>query len=297
VSNKLWVGGLGMAALAACAFAVALRRFSRQWIEPPRVVLEPPRCDAVDEVHFASEDGTPLYGWYLRAGPDDPALLLCHGYQRSIEETFGIGFDLRERGFNVMVFDFRGCGRSGGRYTTIGYHEPRDAVGAIRWLVQRTGGRTPIGLLGISMGGSVAFAVAARCPEVRALVTDSAFSTLMGAIELRFRPLRFPMLHLYRLSMRTAERMCGGHVRAVRPVDAARRLGDRPVLLIHGTADEVVPYDHVHELAAALSGPHELWTLEGVRHAAARFEAREAYLDRVSAFFSRHLSASVPVAV
>jgi alpha-beta hydrolase superfamily lysophospholipase len=289
LSRIWWLGGTGAAALAAGGFVLALRHFSRRWIVPPRVVLEPPPCDAVEEVHFASDDGIPLYGWYLRAGAEDPALLLCHGYQRSIEETFGLGYDLRERGFNVFVFDFRGCGRSGGRYTTIGHYEPLDARAALHWLVRRTGGRVGVGMLGISMGGSVALAVTACCPEVRALVTDSAFSTLRGAIELRFRPLRFPSLQLHRLSMRTAERMSGGQVRVVRPVDAARRIGDRPALLIHGTADTVVPYQHMQELAAALTGPHEVWTLDGVGHAAARFDARDEYLERVSGFFNSHL--------
>lgn len=188
-----------------------------------------------------------------------------------------------------MVFDFRGCGRSGGQYTTIGHHEPLDARAALHWLVRRTNGATPIGMLGISMGGAVAIAVTAACPEVRALVTDSAFATLMDAVQQRFTPLRFPTRQLYQLSMRTAERMCGGRVHMVRPVDAARRIGDRPVLLIHGTADTIVPYSQVHALAAALTGPYEVWTLEGVPHAAARFDHRDEYLDRVSCFFAMHL--------
>ncbi|MCL6567735.1 MAG: alpha/beta fold hydrolase [Meiothermus silvanus] len=276
---------------------VALRHFSKGWIVPPRVVLDPPPCDTVEEVHFASEDGTPLYGWLLRAGEDDPALLLCHGYQRSIEETFGLAFDLREHGYNVMVFDFRGCGRSGGRYTTIGHFEPLDARAALHWLVRRTEGRVPVGMLGISMGGSVAFAVMAGCPEVRALVTDSAFATLMDAVQQRFKPLRFPTRQLYHLSMRTAERMCGGRVHQVRPVDAARRIGDRPVLLIHGTADTIVPYEQALILSAALTGPHELWTLEGVGHAAARFCHRKEYLERVTSFFARHLRGAMAAAM
>jgi pimeloyl-ACP methyl ester carboxylesterase len=130
VADKRLLGVIGVAAVGAGGFLGALRHFSKGWIVPPRVVLDPPRCDAVEEVHFTSEDGTPLYGWYLQSGEDDPALLLCHGYQRSIEETFGLAFDLRERGYNVMVFDFRGCGRSGGRYTTIGHYEPLDARSA-----------------------------------------------------------------------------------------------------------------------------------------------------------------------
>lgn len=297
MTRRHWLGLLSTTALAGGGFTVALRHFSRRWIEPPRVTLDPPVSGMVEEVLFTAADGTPLYGWYLRAGDDDPALVLCHGYQRSIEETFALGCDLRERGFNVLVFDFRGCGRSGGRYTSIGYYEPLDARGAVSWLEARTGGRSLIGMLGISMGGAVAIAVAAGCPQVRALVTDSAFATLRGAIAQRFATLRFPSLQLHHLSLRTAERMCRGRADDVRPVDAARRLRSCPVLLIHGTADDIVPYRHALELDAAIPAPHELWTLEGVGHAMARFHAPEEYVRRVAAFFSTHLRPAARAAV
>jgi dipeptidyl aminopeptidase/acylaminoacyl peptidase len=296
MSRRPWLGGIGAAALAGGSFSAALLHFSRKWIAPPRVTLDPPRCEIAEEVRFHAADGTPLYGWFLRAGDASPALILCHGYQRSMEETFALGCQLRERGFHVLLLDFRGCGRSGGRYTTIGFAEPLDVRGALNWLHGRLGDEVRIGLLGISMGGSVALTAAAECPEVCAVVADSAFATLEGAVAHRMAGLHFPVLQLYRLSMRTAERLCGGRVAAVRPVDAARRLADRPVLLIHSTVDDVVPYDHARDLDAALAGPHELWTLDGVEHAMARFHAPEEYLRRVTAFFARHLGSPHSVA-
>jgi uncharacterized protein len=293
--RKSWLVS-GASAMALGAFGMALGGFSKRWIRPPRVSIDPPACEFFEEIRFPSADGTLLYGWLLGAGADAPGLVLCHGYQRGIEETFSLGFDLRARGFNVLLFDFRGCGKSGGKYTSIGYHEPQDAIGAVRWLRERLGPKAPIGMLGISMGGAVAFTAAAGCPDVRALVTDSAFSTLMGAIQTRFAPLKFPSLQLHHLSMWTAERMCRARARDVRPIDAARRLGDRPVLIIHGTADSIVPFQHAQELNDALTGPHELWALEGVSHAMARFDARDEYLDRVASFFHRHLSVTAGVA-
>lgn len=294
VHRRIVLGGVGGVVAAGVGLAAVLRHYSRRWIMPPRVVVDPPHGDACQEVHFTADDGTPLYGWFLPAGADRPGVVVCHGYQRALEETFPLGCDLRARGFNVLLFDFRGCGRSGGRFTTIGYEEPRDALAAVRWLQERLGTGAAIGLLGISMGGAVALAVAGQCPAVRAVVADSAYATLSGAVAHRLRTLPPALRALYYLSMRGAEWQCRARVAWVRPVDAARRLLDRPVLLIHGTADDVVPYEHAWELLTALPGPCELWTLTGVPHAMARFHAREEYLARVTAFFARHLTPAPP---
>lgn len=288
MNHKMRLAGAATA-VAAGGFSAVLLHFSRRWIQPVRVVLDAPTCDQVEETRFVSDDGTELYGWLLRAGRRDPALVLCHGYQRAIEETLSLGSELRARGFNVLLFDFRGCGRSGGKYTTIGHREPADALAAIRRLRELVGPETPIGMLGISMGGAAALSATALSQEVRALVSDSAFSTLVGAVQQRFRNKRFVSLQLHRLSMRAAEYIVKSRVSEVRPIDAARTIADRPVLLIHGTADQVVPFDHALELDAAIPGPHELWKLDGVPHAMARFYAPAEYVERVADFFRRHL--------
>ena len=280
----------GAALVGISAFTVALLRASRRWIVPPRVVIDPPGVDELEEAHFTSADGTPLFGLLLPRGEPAPAVMLLHGYQRGIEETQSLGAQLHARGFTVFVFDFRACGRSGGRFTTIGRREPEDAAAALAWLCERLGPDAPVGVLGISMGGAVALDLAAADSRVRAVVTDSAFATLMAAVRRRFAGLPRPVLPLYYLSMWAAEAQCRARVRDVRPVEAARRLRGTPVLLIHATADEVVPYSEALALAGALDAPHCLWTIPGGQHAETRFERPSEYLDRVSGFFHRHLT-------
>jgi fermentation-respiration switch protein FrsA (DUF1100 family) len=277
-------------AVGAGGFLTALFWFSRRWIAPPREQFDPPHATRADEVSFSAIDGTPIAAWLLHGQPNAPALILCHGYQRCMEETFSLGVDLRTRGFTVLLFDFRGCGRSGGRYTTIGDLEVADLLGAVAWLRARLGPATPIGVHGISMGGSVTIRAAAACPDIDAVVADSAFAHLAGAVEHRFRTLRFPSLQLHRLTMRTAERLCGGRVARVRPVDVVGAIAPRPILFIHGTADDIVPFSHFEELYAAAGTPKDAWTLPGRPHAMARFDEAEEYLDRVAGFFWRALA-------
>ncbi len=283
-----------LAALAALAAAgglgAAVVWYSRRWIAPPRVLFDAPQEEHVEAAAFETADGVPLVGWLLRGRPDRPALVLCHGYQRSMEEPFSLAVELRDRGFSVLLFDFRGCGRSGGRFTTIGDFEPQDVLAAVAWLRGRLGPAVPIGVHGISMGGAIAISAGALCPEVGAVVTDSAFAHLTGAVQHRFDSLRGVNLQMHKLTMRVAERMTGGRVARVRPVDLVDRIAPRPLLLIHGTDDGIVPYSHALELYAAAGEPKELWTLAGGTHAMARFEAPEEYVERVAAFFARALA-------
>ena len=283
-----------LAALAALAAAgglgAAVVWYSRRWIAPPRVLFDAPQEEHVEAAAFATADGVPLVGWLLRGRPDRPALVLCHGYQRSMEEPFSLAVELRDRGFSVLLFDFRGCGRSGGRFTTIGDFEPQDVLAAVAWLRGRLGPTVPIGVHGISMGGAIAISAVALCPEVAAVVTDSAFAHLTGAVQHRFDSLRGVNLQMHKLTMRVAERMTGGRVARVRPVDLVARIAPRPLLLIHGTNDGIVPYAHALELYAAAGEPKELWTLPGAMHAMARFHAPDEYVERVAAFFTRALA-------
>jgi alpha-beta hydrolase superfamily lysophospholipase len=288
---KAWkAAALAAPLLAAGTLGATLIWYSRKWIVPPRVTFDPPHDDHVEVANFRSADGVPLRGWLLPGEPDRPALILCHGYQRSMEETFGLGVELRHRGFTVMLFDFRGCGHSGGPYTTIGYHEPEDLVAAAGWLRGRLGPDVPIGVLGISMGGAVAIEGAARVPDIAAVVTDSAFAHLSGAMELRFSRLRGLILHANRTTMRIAERMCRGRVAHVRPVDAIGRIAPRPILLIHGDRDGIVPLSHLDELYAAAGEPKERWVVQDTTHAMARMDVPEDYVTRVTAFFDAALS-------
>jgi alpha-beta hydrolase superfamily lysophospholipase len=271
------------------AFGAGLLLMSRRWIRPPRVSLDVPLSDPIREVRFPSQDGVPLHGWLLDAGPGAPVVVLCHGYMRSIEETFPLAYELFERGFTALVFDFRGCGRSGGRFTTLGYEEPKDLLGAVRCAQEQTGAER-VGVHGISMGGAVAIVGAARSDAVACVVTDSAFATLDACVECKFAgvpPLQRP---LYRLSRRAAEAVTRARSRDVRPIDHVGRIAPRPLLLVHGAEDDVVPFEESTLLLERAGPSAERWTVEGGAHAMARFEHPEAYLERVARFFSMHLA-------
>ena len=263
------------------------------WVKPPRQLLTElvPADISPEEVCFPSRDGFRLHALFLPGRPGSPALLLCHGYYRSLAEPFPVGCELNRLGYHVLLIDFRACGRSSGRFTTLGYREVADVLGAVDYLRCRLGQR-PLGVLGISMGAVAALIAAPDCPSIAAIVADSAYADLESTIRHKMRKfLRLPLLMgLGWASIRIGEWLSGGNVAAVRAVDAAARLAPRPLLLIHGEKDDYLPPDNAQQLFQAAGEPKELWLAPGSGHAMARLDHSREYVERVHAFFQRYLA-------
>ncbi len=264
-----------------------------RWVTPIRKVARTyPSGLEVESVRFRSGDGTALFGAYLKGGSGHPGVVLCHGYFRDHFEPLETGIALNEAGYQVLLFDFRGCGRSGGSHTTVGYLETRDVLSAIEYLRSRMTGDEPLGVLGISMGAAAAI-MAAPSAEVGAVVADSPFAHLEGVMARKVRDFT-PHSWLVPLgwtSIVLGEALSGGDYRAVRPVDSVRSLDSTPMLVIYGERDEFISSDQIDELIQAMPGPKELWILDR-GHAMARVAYAEEYRARVLRFFDRNLATS-----
>jgi fermentation-respiration switch protein FrsA (DUF1100 family) len=76
---------------------------------------------------------------------------------------------------------------------------------------------------------------------------------------------------------------------AVRPIEAVAAISPRPLLLIHGAADSLIPVSHAHELFAAAREPKQCWIVEGAEHCGAYFADRTGYVARTAEFFRQYL--------
>ena len=96
---------------------------------------------AFEAVEFAAPDGIVLRGWFLpgagQEGPEAATIIFAHGFRGNRLEP-GVPAlgdpPFVSAGFNVLMFDFRNHGESGGSVTTLGYHEVKDVFSAVRWL-------------------------------------------------------------------------------------------------------------------------------------------------------------------
>lgn len=245
-----------------------------------------------EEVQFTSVvDNIPLKGWYIDAR-GSKAILMLHGRfgnRSSGDSALPLAQAFVKHGYNVFMFDFRGHGESGGTRYSFGELETRDVGGALAYLKGR--GFSEVGTIGFSMGAATALNSAAQYPEMRAVVADSSFADAVLEAETMLPGVSGlpPIVVPGMISM--ARVMYGIDLTDDVPAHAVARLGNRPVLLIHGTADELVPVSHFYILQkAGANDPNlESWLLPNVCHTCAYKYNPEEYTRRVIDFFDRNL--------
>jgi hypothetical protein len=134
-------------------------------------------------VRIPLADGDALDGWYLPPR-NGAVVVLLHGYGRDHTRSWRYGGFLSRAGYGLLAFDFRSSRTTARLPTTLGHYEQADARAALSWLRGRPRARPlRIGLLGESLGGSVALLLGAESPDVKALVVDCAFANGEQALE------------------------------------------------------------------------------------------------------------------
>ncbi len=249
---------------------------------------------ASETVQFTATDGVRLEGWKVAGDAARPWIIICHGVGANRSDLLEMGARLHQAGFNLFLFDFRGHGGSAGSATSFGWLEQRDLEGALAFLGSQSDvAARPYGVYAASMGAVTALSVAARDERLGALAVDSPFTALDESIG-RHLALMYPalpkapflwfVLATYRLRF-------GVWPGSISSVQAARRLGERPLLVINGKGDDRMPPEGARAIVdAAEDGSAELWLVEGAAHLESYGVQQEAYSRRVADFFTRHLS-------
>lgn len=260
-------------------------------VRPPKIVsaITPLSLGmSYQEVVFTTADGLDLSGWYIpRQSATRKTLILLHGYPADKGNILPVLSFLHED-YNLFLFDFRYLGKSEGSYSTAGAKEVEDLLAAIRFLKSR--GVEEVGVWGFSMGGAVALMAIEKAPEIRAVVSESSYASLA---QMALQLFRIPVLN-YPLAVLVgvwAKLFLGIDLREVSPVRSVQH-AEIPILLIHSSADAVIPFSHAESLRAALAGnPRaEFWFKDGYAHG----QLGTDYRTRIKEFFGKYLRESLP---
>ena len=279
--------------VAASAAALALLA-GAAWLagtlllHPEHPSSMPSSGEGLEGVQFITSDGVELRGWWWPGRDPARAVLLLHGLQADRLQMFPRAKWLHESGYSVFLFDFRGCGESGGS-ASFGYRERLDVSAALKFLREEKGAGQAV-IIGESMGAAAALmAVDSWGDGVKGAVLESPFDRFDTAVRLRVRhaagflePALSPLL-LAQVPMRL-----GFSPRKLAPLEALSR-ARCPVLIGFGGQDPYVTQGLLGEFFRKAPYPATLWVIQKAGHDDLhRFDSR-AYQEKVGDFVATTL--------
>ena len=288
--------GLGMLLRGAVLFAVGLPYLlaassiyrPHLWFDAtPRTLLN----RDFQPVSFDATDGTHLAGWWIPADAADArqTVVFCPGWSAAQATQIALTRHLLAAGYNVLSFDFRGTAASGGQLASFGDLERRDVLGAVRWLrSEHPAACRRLNGLGVNTGGAALLAAAADPSDdgqhIDAVAIYGTFDTLpheLDTLSARYLPPPVGWV-LQHLGVPIASAHAGADLAAFSPIDAVRSLWPRPILIVQGVADPIVPIDVGRNLFDAATGPRDAYWIE---HASAHQAQTDAGAARAVVHF------------
>jgi dipeptidyl aminopeptidase/acylaminoacyl peptidase len=246
-----------------------------------------------EDVELVTADGVNFGAWYFRQPGSPQTVIVSGGHKGQRQGALGISIALWRKGFNVIVYSYRGMSGSDRAPITFGIKEVLELQAVVAFARKRIP-HARIGLLGYSMGAVVSLLGAAGEPGVEALVLDSPFSDLrtllIENVRTRARLPGRPFVWLAGLMLRARS---GNRLADCSPISVLSSLEPRPLFFIHGGGDRITNVNHSRRLYDAYRGPREIWIVQGAPHAGAYFADRPLYVERVAGFFARHLGLNV----
>jgi fermentation-respiration switch protein FrsA (DUF1100 family) len=225
----------------------------------------------VEDVFLTAADGTKLHGWWIQGQEDAPTMLFFHANAGNITHRIDNLLRWQKRGLNIFILDYRGYGRSEGSPHEAGIYQDAEAAYAY---VCETRGIAPeqVVLFGRSLGGAVALYTASKFPGAGVIV-ESTFTCLQDLAAIFFPGVD---AQLFQGQYESLERVKNLTI---------------PLLVVHGTRDDLVPVEQGKKLFAAHSGrigkQKQLYLIEDAGHNDTYYVGGEAYFETLERFIRR----------
>ena len=249
-----------------------------------------------DEVHRISKewyidsfDGLKLFGLFLEK-ESHTYVILCHGLTSSYSGMLGRAEHYYRNGFNVLIPDARAHGKSEGLYRGMGFLEKDDLK---RW-IEKIVSLDPdarIVITGESMGASTVMMTAAEelPPQVKCVIEDCGYTSVWDIftfqLKLRYHLPAFPFMNIASF---LSKKKAGYDFKEASPLNMITDC-HLPILMIHGTGDMVVPYQHMELLYERANEPKEFILVEGAGHCISMVRDTKLYWDTIDTFINKHM--------
>jgi len=243
-----------------------------------------------EDVTATSGDGLKLVGWFIPS-QNGAVVILQHGYKSTRAELLNEAEMLYRHGYGILLTTVRAHDYSEGEMITFGMHEVQDMEAWYQYLLTRDDiDANRIGMLGNSFGGMLIIQYAAQNQNIKAVVADSAFSSLNDTVSTSVTYFTdLPAFPFAPLIVYWAEQETDFKTEDIDATKWIAQISPRPVFLMQGGADVVISANSGQRLYDAAGEPKELWFEPDLGHVDFDSDKADEFERRVVEFFDHYL--------
>ncbi len=243
-----------------------------------------------EDVFINSFDNLKLHGYILKTENSDKWAITVHGYTNKAESMSAMAYKYHSLGYNILMPDLRGHGKSEGSYVGMGWH---DRLDILKWidLIIKENKDAKILLHGISMGaGTVMMVSGEELPEnVKVIIEDCGYTSakeqLAYNLKTMFKLPSFPILNFCSLITKIKDNYFLSEASAIKQLQKAKV----PILFIHGDKDKFVPFYMLDKLYNACSSKKDKLIIKDVGHAKSESLKSDLYWNKVEDFIKPYM--------
>lgn len=237
-----------------------------------------------EEIYINSEYGYKLHGLYFPNGDSKKTIIICHGFTYTLYGSIKYMDIFYKKGYNVLVYDNRYHGISGGVNCTFGYYEKYDLKSFVDWVIERNGEESYIGTHGESMGAAIVLLHGAIDNRLAFIIADCPYQSVREQFKYRLKTeYRLPSFPVLNISSLITKLKIKAFYKDISPLSIIDKI-KTPILFIHGDSDKYIPYSHSVNLYNKKNGPKMLYLAKGADHAKSYCVDKEEYEKKVNEF-------------
>ncbi|MDR1466936.1 MAG: alpha/beta hydrolase [Oscillospiraceae bacterium] len=256
---------------------------NKKWLE------ETPQNDE----EITSFDGLKLSATSFKNESSNKWIIAVHGYASNRTRLYDRVQGFFEQGFNVLSIDCRGCGKSQGDFMTMGLLDRLDVIDWCKMIIEKQP-KCEIVLYGTSMGGATVMMASGEneiLPKnIKCIVEDCGYTSARNIfcfqLKDQFGLPPFPIINALNLVTKIRAKFDLNQASCIEQL----KKNKLPIMFIHGTKDEFVPFDMVHELFKSTNAEKKLYTVNGAGHNCAFKQEPRKYMEKVLEFIFQSLA-------